>query len=121
VAEAAAVPLGFLTAWHMLVAARALRPGEDCLVIAGGSGVGSAAHPDRALLGARVIATAGSAAKLDASPHSAAHEVVNHTSEDLGARVRALNREEGRRVCSSTSAARSSSARLGHWPATAGW
>ena len=42
-AEAAAVPLDMLTAWHMLVARAQLRPGETVLVQAGGSGVGSAA------------------------------------------------------------------------------
>src|SRR5262245_42363063 len=38
--EAASIPLVFLTAWHMLVARAALRPGEDVLVQAAGSGVG---------------------------------------------------------------------------------
>src|SRR3989338_8877100 len=36
--EAAAFPLTFLTAWHMLIARAALRPGQDLLVLAGGSG-----------------------------------------------------------------------------------
>ncbi|HEY5611379.1 MAG TPA: alcohol dehydrogenase catalytic domain-containing protein, partial [Thermoanaerobaculia bacterium] len=42
-AEAAATPLDFMTAWHMLVARAELRPGETVLIHAGGSGVGSAA------------------------------------------------------------------------------
>src|SRR5262245_605390 len=41
--EAAAFPLTFLTAWHMLVTRAQLRPGEDVLVLAAGSGVGQAA------------------------------------------------------------------------------
>ena len=41
--EAAAVPLVFLTAWHMLVNRAELQPGEDVLVLAEGSGVGMAA------------------------------------------------------------------------------
>src|SRR6266566_4297510 len=41
--EAAAVPLVFITAWHMLMTRAELRPGEDVLVIGAGSGVGSAA------------------------------------------------------------------------------
>ena len=41
--EAAAVPLVFLTAWHMLVARARLQPGEDVLILGAGSGVGSAA------------------------------------------------------------------------------
>src|SRR5512139_3358398 len=62
--EAAAFPLTFLTAWHMLVTRARVRPGEDVLVLAAGSGVGQAAIQIAALHGARVIATAGSEAKL---------------------------------------------------------
>ena len=41
--EAAAVPLVFLTAWHMLVGRAKLQPGEDVLILGAGSGIGSAA------------------------------------------------------------------------------
>ena len=58
--QAAAVPLVFLTAWHMLVTRAHVRAGEDVLVIGAGSGVGSAAIQVARLHGARVIATAGS-------------------------------------------------------------
>ncbi len=40
---AAAFPLTFLTAWHMLITRAQLQPGETVLVLAGGSGVGQAA------------------------------------------------------------------------------
>src|SRR5262249_27529730 len=56
---AAAVPLVFLTAWHMLKTRADLQPGEDVLVLGASSGVGSAAIQIARLLGARVIATAG--------------------------------------------------------------
>jgi len=62
--EAAAVPLVFLTAWHMLVARAGVRAGEDVLVLGAGSGVGSAAIQIAKLLGARVIATTSSAGKV---------------------------------------------------------
>ncbi len=94
-AEAAAVPLVFLTAWHMLVGRAALKPGEDCLVIGGSSGVGSAAVQVARLLGARVIATAGSAAKLERLHALGAHEVVDHAREDMPARVRELTAKKG--------------------------
>jgi NADPH:quinone reductase-like Zn-dependent oxidoreductase len=93
--DAAAVPLVFLTAWHMLVGRAALRPGEDCLVIGGGGGVGSAAVQIARLLGARVIATAGSAGKLERLRALGAHEVLNHATEDLAARVRELTAKKG--------------------------
>src|SRR5438445_3930781 len=93
--EAAAVPLVFLTAWHMLVGRARLQPGEDVLVIGGGSGVGSAAIQIARLWGARVIATAGSAAKLERMRALGAHEVVDHAREDLAARARELTAKKG--------------------------
>src|SRR5262245_20302590 len=62
--HAAAFPLVFLTAWRMLITRAAVRPGEDVLVWAAGSGVGMAAVQIAKALGARVIATA-SGAKLE--------------------------------------------------------
>ena len=63
--EAAAFPLVFLTAWHMLVSRCHVRPGEWVLVHAAGSGVGSAAVQIAKMWGATVIATASSDSKLE--------------------------------------------------------
>ena len=93
--QAAAVPLVFLTAWHMLVARAQMRAGEDVLVIGAGSGVGSAAIQIARMLGARVIATAGGAAKLARAKSRGAHDVVDHSSGDVGAQVRALTGKKG--------------------------
>jgi NADPH:quinone reductase-like Zn-dependent oxidoreductase len=93
--QAAAVPLVFLTAWHMLVGRARLRAGEDCLVIGAGSGVGSAAIQIARMLGARVIATAGSAAKLERASALGAHDVIDHAREDIAARTRALTGKKG--------------------------
>jgi len=79
----------------MLVGRVALRPGEDCLVIGGGSGVGSAAVQIARLLGARVIATAGGPAKLERLRALGAHDVVDHAIEDVPARVRTLTGKKG--------------------------
>ena len=62
--EAAAFPMTFLSAWHMLVTKAALRPGEMVLILAAGSGLVQAAVQVALAQGARVIATAGSAEKL---------------------------------------------------------
>jgi len=93
--EAAAVPLVFLTAWHMLVGRARLAAGETVLVIGAGSGVGSAAIQIARLLGAHVIATAGSDEKLERARALGAHEVIDHAREDLGARARALTANRG--------------------------
>ena len=56
--QLAAIPTVFMTAWQMLVDRAAIQQGETVLVIAGGSGVGTAAIQIAKLYGARVIATA---------------------------------------------------------------
>ena len=76
--EAAAVPLVFQTAWHMLFNRARLRPAEEVLVIAAGSGVGSAAIQIAKAAGARVIATAGSEPKLAKAKALGADEAVLH-------------------------------------------
>ena len=93
--EAAAVPLVFLTAWHMLVGRAQIKAGEDVLIIGASSGVGSAAIQIARMLGARVIATAGSAAKLERARSLGAHEVIDHSSDDIAAGVRALTGKKG--------------------------
>ncbi len=93
--EAAAVPLVFLTAWHMLVTRANVRPGEDVLVIGAGSGVGSAAIQIARLHGARVIATAGSDAKLERARALGAHETIRHDAADVGAEARRLTGKKG--------------------------
>jgi NADPH:quinone reductase-like Zn-dependent oxidoreductase len=93
--EAAAVPLVFLTAWHMLVGRARLAPGEDCLVIGAGSGVGSAAIQIARMLGARVIATASSAEKLERAKALGAHDGVDHSAPDFAKQVRALTGKKG--------------------------
>ena len=93
--EAAAVPLVFLTAWHMLIGRARLQPGEDCLVIGAGSGVGSAAIQIARMIGARVIATAGTADKLERARSLGADDVIDHAKEDISARVRELTLRKG--------------------------
>jgi NADPH:quinone reductase-like Zn-dependent oxidoreductase len=93
--EAAAVPLVFVTAWHMLVARARLQPGEEVLVLGAGSGVGSAAIQIAKLTGARVIATAGSRAKLDKARELGADEVIDHAQQKISDEVRRLTGKRG--------------------------
>src|SRR5713226_6608782 len=93
--EAAAVPLVFTTAWHMLFGRAGLRPGEDVLVIGAGSGVGSAAIQIAKLVGSRVIATAGTDAKLEKARQLGADEVINHTKQSIEDEVRRLTDRRG--------------------------
>jgi NADPH:quinone reductase-like Zn-dependent oxidoreductase len=93
--QAAAMPVVFLTAWHMLVSRARLQPGEDCLVIGASSGVGSAAVQVARLLGARVIATVGDEAKFERARALGAHEIVNHRTQDIAAEARRLTGKKG--------------------------
>jgi len=93
--EGAAVPLVFLTAWHMLFTRARLQPGEDVLVIGAGSGVGSAAIQIAKLTGARVIATAGAEWKLEKARALGADEVINHSGQSLAAEVRRFTGKRG--------------------------
>jgi NADPH:quinone reductase-like Zn-dependent oxidoreductase len=79
--QAAAVPLVFLTAWHMLLSRAQLRPAEEVLVIGAGSGVGSAAIQIAKAAGARVIAASTSEAKLAKAKELGADEAVSSTGE----------------------------------------
>ncbi len=93
--EGAAVPLVFLTAWHMLVTRAEVKAGETVLVHGAGSGVGSAAIQIAKLHGARVIATAGSDEKLAKAKAIGADETVNYRTRDFAADVRVLTGKRG--------------------------
>lgn len=93
--EAASLPLVTLTAWHMLVTRVNVQPGEDVLVHAAGSGVGSIAIQIAKLRGARVIATAGSDEKLSRAAELGADETVNYTNPDWPKEIRRLTGNAG--------------------------
>jgi NADPH:quinone reductase-like Zn-dependent oxidoreductase len=93
--EAAALPLVTVTAWHMLVTRAAVQPGEDVLIHAAGSGVGSMGIQIAKLRGARVIATASSEEKLSKAKELGADEVVNYSSEDWPKEVKGLTNRRG--------------------------
>ena len=93
--EAAALPLVTVTAWHMLVTRAAVQPGENVLVHAAGSGVGSIAIQIAKLRGARVITTASSDDKLAKARELGADETINYTSDDWPKEVRRLTDRKG--------------------------
>jgi 2-desacetyl-2-hydroxyethyl bacteriochlorophyllide A dehydrogenase len=93
--EAAAVPLVFQTAWHMLIARAELQPGEDVLILGAGSGVGTAAIQIAKFFGARVITTAGSDAKFEKARQLGADHVINHKSQKIRDEVRRITNKRG--------------------------
>ena len=93
--QAAAVPLVFQTAWHMLLTRAQLQPAEDVLILGAGSGVGSAAIQIAKMFGCRVIATVGNEAKLRKAKELGADEVINHKSQKIKDEVRRLTGKRG--------------------------
>ena len=96
--EGASICLVFQTAWHMLVRRAELRAGETVLVHAGLSGVGSAAVQIANMLGAQVIATAGSPEKCAKVAALGAHHVIDYKTKDFVAEVKALTGKAGVQV-----------------------
>jgi NADPH:quinone reductase-like Zn-dependent oxidoreductase len=92
---AAAVGLAAITAWHMLTKQVPLTPGQDVLVHAAGSGVGSAAIQIAKLSGARVITTVGSAEKIEHARKLGADEVINYREQDFFQEVRRITNKRG--------------------------
>src|SRR6516165_1381631 len=86
--EAAAVPLVFLTAWHMLVGRAGIKPGDTVLILGGGSGIGSAAIQVAKMFGAMVIATAGDENKMDLSRELGAAHAINHYQQKIAEEVK---------------------------------
>ena len=93
--QAAAIPLVFQTAWHMLIARAELQPGNDVLILGAGSGVGSAAIQIAKFFGARVIATAGNDAKLQKAKDLGADHVINHKTQKIREEVRRITSKRG--------------------------
>lgn len=93
--EGAAFGLVFQTAWNMIVRKARLRAGEWVLVHAAGSGVGSAALQIAHMVGARVLATAGSEEKLAGARRLGAQHALDYREEDWHRKVRELTAGEG--------------------------
>src|ERR1041384_5541958 len=94
-AEAAALPLVTVTAWHMLVTRARVQPGEDVLIHAAGRGVGSIAIQIAKLRGARVLTTASTDEKLAKARELGADETINYSRDDWPKEVKRLTDKRG--------------------------
>jgi NADPH:quinone reductase-like Zn-dependent oxidoreductase len=87
---AAAFPLVFETAYRMLATKARLREGEWVLVWGIGSGVSTASLAIAKALGAHVIVTSGTDAKLARARELEADAELNHETDDVVAAVKEL-------------------------------
>ena len=92
---AAAFPLAFLAAWHMLIGRARLNAGETVLVHAAGSGVGHAAVQIAKHHGARVITTVGADEKIAKAKALGANAVVQYRKESVEERIKQLTDGRG--------------------------
>jgi putative PIG3 family NAD(P)H quinone oxidoreductase len=81
--EAAALPETVFTVWHNVFERAALKPGEWLLVHGGASGIGTTAIPIATALGAKVMATVGSAEKAHVCRELGAVRAINYREEDF--------------------------------------
>ncbi len=93
--EAAAFPLVFETAYRMLVTRAGLREGEWVLAWGVGGGVSTAALAIAKALGARVLVTSSSDAKLERARELGADATVNHATGDVKAAVQEATDGDG--------------------------
>jgi NADPH2:quinone reductase len=93
--EAASFLIVYQTSYAALVHRAALRPGEWLLVHGAAGGVGLSAVQIGKALGARVIATAGTPAKLEIARQSGADVLIDYRTEDWVERVKAVTGGEG--------------------------
>ena len=80
---AAALPLQGMTAHYLVSDTHALQPGETCLIHAAAGGTGRLLVQMAKLRGAEVVATAGSAEKVELARSAGADHVINYVEQDL--------------------------------------
>jgi NADPH:quinone reductase-like Zn-dependent oxidoreductase len=93
--EAAAFPLVYSMAWHMLIAQAELKPGESVLVVGAGGGIATAALQIAAAMGARTTVISGHATKLSAAKNLGAVHAVHSPMGEFAKAVRDLTAKRG--------------------------
>lgn len=93
--EAAAIPLGALTAYRAIVTRAKLKAGETVLVTGVGGGVATFAVQFAKHLGARVLVTSGSDAKIEHAKKLGAEGGVNYKTEGWAKQLLGINGGKG--------------------------
>ncbi len=93
--QAAGFILTYCTSYHALKQRGKIQPGETLLVLGAAGGVGLTAVELGRLAGAKVIAAASSAEKLELARSYGATEGINYSCESLSERVKELTGGKG--------------------------
>ena len=94
-AEAAAIPVPYITAWHALVVAGRVQPGETVLVNAAGAGVSIALIQLAKLHGATVIGTIGGPERIARAIAVGCDHVIDHRAEPIADAIARLTDGRG--------------------------
>ena len=94
-ASAAAFGMTYGTSMHALKQRANLQPGETLLVLGASGGVGLAAVEIGKAMGAKVIAAASSAEKLEVAKAAGADELINYSESSLKDEVKRLTGGQG--------------------------
>mmetsp|Transcript_34198 Transcript_34198/g.66606 ORF Transcript_34198/g.66606 Transcript_34198/m.66606 type:complete len:331 (-) Transcript_34198:170-1162(-) len=92
---AAASSMVYGTSYYALKQRAKLKKGETLLVLGASGGCGMAAVQLGKAMGARVIAAASTAEKLEVAKKNGADEVINYTQQDLRKAIKALTKKKG--------------------------
>ncbi len=93
--EAAALPLVYVTAWRMLISHADVRPGEWVLIMGAGGGIATAALQLAAAIGAHIIVTSSSEAKLARAMQLGAAHGLSYRDPEFAREVRRLTGKHG--------------------------
>jgi acyl transferase domain-containing protein/thioesterase domain-containing protein/acyl carrier protein len=96
-AQAAAIPVAFMTAWYALHTLGRMQPGERVLIHAATGGVGLAAIQIAQAAGAEVFATAGSDSKRSYLRKLGIHHIFDSRSTAFANQIRHITRKAGPR------------------------
>ena len=94
--KASALPIAYLTAWHMLITRAQLSAADDILILGSGGSVGSAGLQIAKLVGARIFATASTDEKLERAKQYGADVTINYKDVDFSEAI--LEETNGRGV-----------------------
>ncbi|MEH6591146.1 MAG: NADPH:quinone oxidoreductase family protein [Halioglobus sp.] len=93
--QAAGISITYFTSYYALKQRANLQAGETMLVMGAAGGVGTTAIELGKLMGAKVIAAASSAEKLELCKSLGADEVINYSEENLKDRIKELTGGKG--------------------------
>ena len=93
--QAAGISTTYGTSYHALKQRADLQPGESLLVLGAAGGVGIAAVELGKAMGARVIAAASTAEKLEVARRAGADELVNYSDGELKEKIKKLTKGRG--------------------------